>query len=76
MWTPPATSNGQLFGWTFKQQGRYTVVLNDGQPIAGMVDVRSRPESSGKAESGKETQAGFSGSANGRSAKLGLWVFL
>lgn len=40
---------GQLFGWTFRQQGRYTVVLNDGQPIAGMVGVRSRPESNSAA---------------------------
>jgi predicted enzyme related to lactoylglutathione lyase len=36
---------GQLFGWTFTQQGRYTVVLNDGQAIAGIVGVQPRPES-------------------------------
>lgn len=28
---------GQLFGWTFQNIDRYTVVLNDGVPIAGMV---------------------------------------
>ena len=33
---------GELFGWTFKKQGRYTVVLNKGQPIGGIVDVRPK----------------------------------
>lgn len=30
---------GELFGWTFKDQGRYTVVLNNGQAIGGMVEI-------------------------------------
>ena len=33
---------GELFGWSFKEQGRYTVVLNNGQAIAGIVNVRSK----------------------------------
>lgn len=28
---------GALFGWTFQQQGPYTVVLKDGHPIAGIL---------------------------------------
>ncbi|MDD3620729.1 MAG: VOC family protein [Desulfobulbaceae bacterium] len=28
---------GQLFGWTFEEHGRYTLILNDGSPIAGIV---------------------------------------
>jgi predicted enzyme related to lactoylglutathione lyase len=28
---------GALFGWTFEEQGRYTQVLHDGEPIAGML---------------------------------------
>ncbi|MCP4342147.1 MAG: VOC family protein [Desulfobulbaceae bacterium] len=31
---------GQLFGWTFEQLGGYTVVKNDQQSIAGMVEVK------------------------------------
>ena len=30
---------GQLFGWTFEQLDRYTVVKNDGQSIGGMLQV-------------------------------------
>ena len=30
---------GQLFGWDFEQLGRYTVVKNNGQSIAGMLQV-------------------------------------
>lgn len=30
-----------LFGWTFVQQKDYTIVMNQGQPIAGMVQVNS-----------------------------------
>ena len=33
---------GELFGWSFKKQGRYTVVLNKGQPIGGMIEVQSK----------------------------------
>ena len=33
---------GGLFGWSFKEQGRYTVVLNNDQAIAGIVNVRSK----------------------------------
>jgi predicted enzyme related to lactoylglutathione lyase len=29
---------GPLFGWTFQTLGRYTLVLNNGSPIAGMVE--------------------------------------
>lgn len=35
---------GQLFGWTFEQRGRYTLVLNRGTPIAGMVAESSGVE--------------------------------
>ena len=31
---------GQLFGWTFTQQGRYTVIQNDGQKIGGIVQLK------------------------------------
>jgi len=27
----------QVFGWSFEEHGRYTVVLNEGKPIAGIV---------------------------------------
>ena len=30
---------GQLFGWTFEQSGRYTVVKSEGQGIGGMLQV-------------------------------------
>ncbi|RLB65363.1 MAG: hypothetical protein DRH08_08105, partial [Deltaproteobacteria bacterium] len=30
---------GQLFGWTFEQHDRYTVVKNEGQSIGGMLQV-------------------------------------
>jgi len=33
---------GDLFGWSFKKQGRYTVVLNKGQAIGGMVKVKPK----------------------------------
>ncbi|MCD6272442.1 MAG: VOC family protein [Deltaproteobacteria bacterium] len=33
---------GELFGWSFKKQGRYTVVLNKGQPIGGMIEVQPK----------------------------------
>ena len=33
---------GELFGWSFKEQGRYTVVLNNGQAIGGIVEVRAK----------------------------------
>jgi len=35
---------GQLFGWTFAQLGRYTVVQNNGRNIAGMVELKSDPD--------------------------------
>ena len=35
---------GKLFGWTFKQLGGYTVVKNDQQSIAGMVEVKVNAE--------------------------------
>ena len=39
----------QLFNWTFEQQGRYTVILNKGQRIGGMLEVKPEP--------GKKAQA-------------------
>ncbi|MCK5915142.1 MAG: VOC family protein [Deltaproteobacteria bacterium] len=33
---------GNLLGWSFKKQGRYTVVLNKDQAIAGIVEVKSQ----------------------------------
>ncbi len=30
---------GELFGWSFKDQGRYTVVLNNDQAIGGIVEI-------------------------------------
>ena len=36
---------GQLFGWTFEQDGRYTLILNEGVPIAGIVfDKRTKKQ--------------------------------
>ena len=35
---------GELFGWSFREQGRYTVVLNNGQAIAGIVKVRPKDD--------------------------------
>ncbi len=31
---------GELFGWSFREQGRYTVVLNNDQAIAGIVKLQ------------------------------------
>ena len=33
---------GELFGWSFKDQGRYTVVLNNGQAIGGIVKIQPK----------------------------------
>ena len=33
---------GELFGWSFKDQGRYTVVLNRGQAIGGIVKIQPK----------------------------------
>ena len=33
---------GALFDWSFKMQGSYTVVLNNGQPIGGMVEIEPK----------------------------------
>ena len=35
---------GQLFGWTFTQLGRYTVVQSEGRSIGGMVELKADPE--------------------------------
>ena len=35
---------GQLFGWTFTPQGRYTVVQSEGRNIGGMVELKADPE--------------------------------
>ena len=35
---------GQLFGWTFVQLGRYTVVQNKGRNIGGMVELKGDPD--------------------------------
>lgn len=41
--TPDITASqkfyGELFGWTFAQQGRYTVILNDKLRIGGMLEL-------------------------------------
>ena len=39
----------ELFNWTFEKQGRYTVILNKGKRIGGMLEVQ--PEAGKKAES-------------------------
>ena len=33
---------GELFGWSFKEQGRYTVILNNDQAIGGIVKVQAQ----------------------------------
>ncbi len=33
---------GELFGWSFKKQGRYTVILNNGQAIGGIVKIQPK----------------------------------
>ena len=33
---------GELFGWSFREQGRYTVILNNDQAIGGIVKVRPK----------------------------------
>jgi predicted enzyme related to lactoylglutathione lyase len=33
---------GRLFGWAFEQNERYTIVLNEGVAIAGMVDTTAK----------------------------------
>ena len=33
---------GQLFGWTFEESGRYTVISSDGTGIGGMVQLREK----------------------------------
>ena len=35
---------GHLFGWTFVQLGRYTVVQSEGRSIGGMVELKADPE--------------------------------
>ena len=35
---------GQLFGWTFAQLGRYTVIQNDERNIGGMVELKADPD--------------------------------
>ena len=35
---------GQLFGWTFMQMGRYTVVQSEGRNIGGMAELKADPE--------------------------------
>ena len=35
---------GELFGWSFKEQGRYTVVLNNNQAIGGIVEIRAKDD--------------------------------
>lgn len=32
----------ELFNWSFEQQGRYSVILNDGQRIGGMLEVKPK----------------------------------
>jgi predicted enzyme related to lactoylglutathione lyase len=40
---------GELFGWDFKKRGSYTVVLNHGQAIGGMVEVQPKEGENGTA---------------------------
>jgi uncharacterized protein len=35
---------GRLFGWTFREHDRYTLILNDGVPIAGIVPDKGERE--------------------------------
>jgi len=35
---------GKLFGWTFLQLGRYTVIQNNGRSIGGMVEIKGDPD--------------------------------
>jgi predicted enzyme related to lactoylglutathione lyase len=35
---------GQLFGWTFSQQGRYTAIKNNGRNIGGIVQLKGDPD--------------------------------
>ena len=34
----------QLFGWTFTQQGRYSVIENNGRTIGGIVQLKDNPD--------------------------------
>ncbi len=43
------TFYGGLFGWSFEQSGRYTMIINNGHRIAGIVEV--------KPKSGKQAHA-------------------
>ncbi len=38
-----------LFGWTFEQQGRYTVILNKGKRIGGMLQVKAKADKKAEA---------------------------
>ncbi len=38
---------GKMFGWDFKHQGAYTVVMRDGQAIGGMVEIKPKPNGRG-----------------------------
>jgi predicted enzyme related to lactoylglutathione lyase len=40
---------GELFGWDFKKRGSYTVILNNGQAIGGMVKVQPKEGEKGTA---------------------------
>ena len=33
---------GELFNWSFKERGSYTVVFNNGQAIGGIVEIQSK----------------------------------
>lgn len=37
------TFYGELFGWTFENQGRYSMIANDGRRIGGMLEVQAKP---------------------------------
>jgi predicted enzyme related to lactoylglutathione lyase len=40
---------GKLFGWDFKKQGSYTVILNGGRAMGGMVEVQTKEGKKGTA---------------------------
>ena len=40
---------GELFGWSFEQQGRYTEITNQGRKVGGMVEISPQEEKEAEA---------------------------
>lgn len=40
---------GGLFGWTFEQRGSYTLVMNQGRQVGGMVEIKPEAGKAGEA---------------------------